>query len=41
MCVRYTLTRDEAVIWSTDWWHDSEAETQKLLAFIRDLPKPT
>ena len=27
-------------IWSTDWWHDSEAETKKLLAFIGALPKP-
>jgi len=27
-------------IWSTDWWHDSEAETKKLLAFIEDLSKP-
>jgi very-short-patch-repair endonuclease len=27
-------------IWSTDWWHDSEAETKKLLSFIRELSKP-
>ena len=26
-------------IWSTDWWHDSEAETKKLLSFIRRLIK--
>ena len=24
-------------IWSTDWWHDCEAETQKLLSFIKNL----
>ncbi len=24
-------------VWSTDWWHDSEAETKKLLSFIREL----
>jgi superfamily I DNA and/or RNA helicase/very-short-patch-repair endonuclease len=28
-------------VWSTDWWHDSEAETKKLLSFIRELSKPT
>lgn len=26
-------------IWSTDWWHDSEKEMQKLLMFIDDLLK--
>lgn len=26
-------------IWSTDWWHDCEAETKKLLSFIEDLSK--
>ena len=28
-------------IWSTDWWHDTEAEVTKLLKFIGDLQKPT
>jgi very-short-patch-repair endonuclease len=28
-------------VWSTDWWHDSEAETKKLLSFIHELSKPT
>ena len=27
-------------VWSTDWWHDSEAETKKLLAFLTNLSKP-
>jgi len=27
-------------IWSTDWWHDSEAEIKKLLSFIKDLSNP-
>ena len=27
-------------VWSTDWWHDSEAETQKLLSFIKNLTPP-
>ena len=27
-------------VWSTDWWHDSDAETKKLLAFLTDLSKP-
>src|ERR1035437_115304 len=27
-------------VWSTDWWHDSEAETQKLLSFIKNLMPP-
>jgi very-short-patch-repair endonuclease len=27
-------------IWSTDWWHDSEAEIQKLISFIKDLSNP-
>lgn len=26
-------------IWSTDWWHDSEKEMQKLLHFVQDLTK--
>jgi len=26
-------------IWSTDWWHDSEAEAKKLMAFIEGLLK--
>lgn len=26
-------------IWSTDWWHDSEKEMQKLLSFINQLSK--
>lgn len=26
-------------IWSTDWWHDSEAEIKKLLSFLGGLPK--
>ena len=26
-------------IWSTDWWHDSEGEMQRLLSFISDLRK--
>jgi very-short-patch-repair endonuclease len=28
-------------VWSTDWWHDSEAETKKLLSFIQELSKQT
>jgi very-short-patch-repair endonuclease len=28
-------------VWSTDWWHDSEAEAKKLLLFISNMPKPT
>lgn len=28
-------------IWSTDWWHDSEAEMKKLIAFIGELTKLT
>jgi very-short-patch-repair endonuclease len=28
-------------IWSTDWWHDSEAEVKKLLNFLGELSKPT
>jgi very-short-patch-repair endonuclease len=28
-------------IWSTDWWHDSEKEIEKLVSFIGELPKPT
>jgi very-short-patch-repair endonuclease len=26
-------------IWSTDWWHDCEAETKKLLTFLEGLSK--
>ena len=26
-------------VWSTDWWHDSEAETKKLLSFIQELSR--
>jgi very-short-patch-repair endonuclease len=26
-------------VWSTDWWHDSEAETKKLLSFIHELSR--
>jgi very-short-patch-repair endonuclease len=28
-------------IWSTDWWHDSGAETKKLVSFIQELSKAT
>jgi len=27
-------------VWSTDWWHDSETETKKLLSYLNDLLKP-
>ena len=27
-------------IWSTDWWHDSEKEMQKLITFITQLTRP-
>ena len=26
-------------VWSTDWWHDADAETQKLLLFLDKLKK--
>ena len=26
-------------IWSTDWWHDADAETSKLLAWLSELSK--
>lgn len=28
-------------VWSTDWWHDSEKEIQKLESFVKELTKQT